>query len=161
MTLRGRAGFKLCAPCRVWCAALFPLFAVASTSTIVTSTMSEMATTESTTESDSAESTAKTSTDSPPRVFQCDALSILGHSHDVTLHRCTGGTCYATDMISTCGGYGTQCCAPRISLCSSGATCFATAQIDTCMPWAACCAPKVTTCLSPSCSTDFPACMET
>eukprot|EP00439_Symbiodinium_sp_Y106_P001122 s5018_g1.t1 len=98
---------------------------------------------------------------SEPSSFRCDAISILGNGHDVTLHRCTGGTCYATDIISACGGYGTQCCAPRISLCASGATCFATVQIETCMPWAVCCAPKVTTCLSPSCSQNFPACTQT
>ncbi|CAE7514141.1 unnamed protein product [Symbiodinium pilosum] len=101
----------------------------------------------------------KTSTGLPS--FQCDAVTILGHSDGVALNSCTEGTCYASDLIYVCGGYGTQCCAPRISLCSSGATCFATTQIDTCMPWAACCAPKVNTCLSPSCSQNFPACTQT
>lgn len=40
---------------------------------------------------------------SEPSSFRCDAISILGNGHDVTLHRCTGGTCYATDIISACG----------------------------------------------------------
>ncbi|CAE7368863.1 unnamed protein product [Symbiodinium sp. KB8] len=130
---------------------------------------------ETTLETTQKESDRETTTDAPPGTsplppsesdpsepssFQCDAISILGNGHDVTLHRCTGGTCYATDIISACGGYGTQCCAPRISLCASGATCFATVQIETCMPWAVCCAPKVTTCLSPSCSQNFPACTQ-
>ena len=138
------------------CAALLFTLAYAEVSTTSTAVTTDV------------DGETKTST-GLPSTFQCDALTILGHSHAVALKHCSTGTCYATDHISACGcslacllgsslkvgvrcvhltsslqsspdrGTGTQCCAPRISLCSSGSTCFATVQIDTCA-WAVCCA---------------------
>eukprot|EP00913_Durusdinium_trenchii_P033050 g30941.t1 len=79
--------------------------------------------------------------------FGCDGAWI---SHATASHvpLCSGGDrCYASESIASCGGYGTECCAPMISRCSPGATCIATLQIATCLPWAVCCAPKIETCL--------------
>eukprot|EP00931_Biecheleriopsis_adriatica_P111445 TRINITY_DN85825_c0_g1_i1.p1 TRINITY_DN85825_c0_g1~~TRINITY_DN85825_c0_g1_i1.p1 ORF type:complete len:176 (+),score=20.63 TRINITY_DN85825_c0_g1_i1:43-528(+) len=108
---------------------------------------------------EAAASNQTTSEQVPIPSFPCDIFSITTLAEKWTLSNCSPDSdCYARTRIDRCAGHGTQCCAPEITTCEPGALCFATTAITTCMPWATCCAPTIRTCLSPSCSENFPAC---